>query len=65
LASTPRIVQRMMSLKWQCDSNAGGARRGDLIPMQDVSRLSWKWRERSAVKITERTREETKEALHR
>jgi hypothetical protein len=30
-----------------------------------VSRLSWKWRERSAVKITERTREKTTEALHR
>ena len=26
-------------------------------------RLSWKWKERSAVKITERTREETKKAL--
>src|SRR5581483_8305827 len=30
-----------------------------------VFRLRWKWRERSAVKITERTREETTEALHR
>ena len=30
-----------------------------------LSRLSWKWRERSAVKITERTREETTKALHR
>jgi hypothetical protein len=29
-----------------------------------VSRLSWKWRERSAVTITERTREETTKALH-
>jgi hypothetical protein len=29
-----------------------------------VFRLSWKWRERSTVKITERTLEETKEALH-
>jgi hypothetical protein len=28
-------------------------------------RLSWKWKERSAVKITERTREETTKALHR
>ena len=28
-------------------------------------RLRWKWRERSTVKITERTREETKKALHR
>ena len=27
-------------------------------------RFSWKWRERSAVKITERTREERTEALH-
>jgi len=26
-------------------------------------RLSWKWKERSAVKITERMREETTEAL--
>lgn len=30
-----------------------------------LSRLSWKWRERSPVKITERTREETTKALHR
>ena len=30
-----------------------------------VFRLSWKWKERSAVKITERTREENKKALHR
>jgi hypothetical protein len=30
-----------------------------------VSRLRWKWRRRSAVKITERTREEDKKALHR
>jgi transposase-like protein len=30
-----------------------------------VFRLSWKWKERSAVKITERTREEAKKALHR
>jgi hypothetical protein len=29
-----------------------------------VFRLSWKWRERSTVKITERTREKSKEALH-
>src|SRR5580704_9939536 len=29
-----------------------------------VSCLSWKWRECSAVKITERTREERTEALH-
>ncbi len=28
-------------------------------------RLSWKWRERSAVKITERTHEEATQALHR
>jgi hypothetical protein len=28
-------------------------------------RLGWKWKERSAVKITERTREEAKKALHR
>jgi hypothetical protein len=28
-------------------------------------RLRWKWKERSAVKITERTREETTKALHR
>ena len=30
----------------------------------EVSRLSWKWRGRSAVKITERTREKDKKALH-
>jgi len=30
-----------------------------------LSRLSWKWRERSTAKITERTREETTKALHR
>ena len=35
------------------------------IPLALVSRLSWKWRERSPVKITERTREEATEALHR
>src|ERR1039458_5960127 len=29
-----------------------------------LSRLSWKWRKRSSVKITERTHEETTEALH-
>jgi hypothetical protein len=29
-----------------------------------MSRLSRKWRERSAVKITERAREEVTEALH-
>jgi hypothetical protein len=28
-------------------------------------RLSWKWRKRSVVKITERTREEDTETLHR
>src|SRR6266568_2797739 len=33
--------------------------------MNEVFRLSWKWKERSAVKITERTREETTKALHR
>jgi hypothetical protein len=27
-------------------------------------RLSWKWRKRSAVKITERTREKGTKALH-
>jgi hypothetical protein len=32
---------------------------------EEVSRLSWKWRERSTAKITERTREETTKALHR
>ena len=30
----------------------------------DVSCLSWKWRKRSSVKITERTYEEATEALH-
>ena len=30
-----------------------------------VFRLSWKWKERSAVKITERTREKIKKALRR
>src|SRR5271157_1687155 len=30
-----------------------------------VSCLSWKWRERSSVKIAERTYEEGKKALHR
>src|SRR5712671_6656735 len=30
-----------------------------------MSRLSWKWRERSAVKLTERTHEKTTEILHR
>jgi superfamily I DNA/RNA helicase len=30
-----------------------------------LSRLRWKWRERSTAKITERTREETTKALHR
>jgi hypothetical protein len=30
----------------------------------DVSCLSWKWRKRSSVKMTERTHEETTEALH-
>ncbi|MGE5769513.1 MAG: hypothetical protein ACM32G_04375, partial [Betaproteobacteria bacterium] len=30
-----------------------------------MSRLNWKWRERSAVKITERTWEKTTETLHR
>ena len=29
-----------------------------------VSCLGWKWRKRSSVKITERTHEETTEALH-
>src|SRR6516164_4056969 len=29
-----------------------------------VSCLSWKWRKRSSVKITERTHEETRETLH-
>lgn len=33
--------------------------------LQGVSRLSWKWRERSAVKITGRTHEEATEALQR
>jgi hypothetical protein len=37
----------------------------DVITDPRVSRLSWKWRERSAVKITERTREKATEALHR
>jgi hypothetical protein len=43
-----------------------------LIPTQDyialpvivLSRLSWKWRKRSPVKIAERTREEAAKALH-
>jgi hypothetical protein len=30
----------------------------------DVFRLSWKWRERSSVKIAERTYEKRTEALH-
>ena len=57
-----------------------GERRLDLLELQAVCevvgikvgdfvgrffRLSWKWRGRSTVKITERTLEETKEALHR
>jgi hypothetical protein len=29
-----------------------------------VFRLSWKWKERSTVKVTERTREKTTKALH-
>lgn len=29
-----------------------------------VSRLSWKWRERSSVKIAERTYEKRAQALH-
>ena len=32
--------------------------------MVEVFRLSWKWKERSSVKITERTHEEDAEALH-
>ena len=32
--------------------------------LNTVSCLSWKWRKRSSVKITERTHEETTEALH-
>jgi len=32
--------------------------------MLDLSRLSWKWRKRSSVKITERTYEEGTEAFH-
>jgi len=35
-----------------------------LVWRLDLSRLSWKWRERSPVKITERTREKRTEALH-
>jgi len=35
------------------------------LPDSLVFRLSWKWKERSAVKIAERTREETTKALHR
>jgi hypothetical protein len=31
----------------------------------EVSCLSWKWKERSSVKIAERTYEEGKKALHR
>jgi hypothetical protein len=31
---------------------------------KQLFRLSWKWRERSPVKITERTREERTEELH-
>jgi len=45
------------------------AREADLLSDEhfsvDVFRLSWKWKERSTVKITERTREETTKALHR
>jgi cellulose synthase/poly-beta-1,6-N-acetylglucosamine synthase-like glycosyltransferase len=34
------------------------------IELVVLSRLSWKWRKRSAVKIMERTREKAKNALH-
>src|SRR5712692_3478934 len=38
------------------------SRVGDAL--DDLFRLSWKWRERCSVKITERTREKDKEAIH-
>src|SRR5208282_1451813 len=36
-----------------------------LRAVYNLSRLSWKWRKRSSVKITERTYEEGTEAFHR
>ncbi len=38
---------------------------GQALKWIHLFRLSWKWRGRSTVKITERTLEETKKALHR
>jgi len=36
-----------------------------LLPILPLSRLSWKWKGRSTVKIAERAREETTKALQR
>jgi hypothetical protein len=36
----------------------------EITPKAAMSCLSWKWRKRSSVKITERTDEEAAEALH-
>jgi hypothetical protein len=41
-----------------CDWVPGNA------PVVKVSRLSWKWRKRSSVKIAERTYEKRTQALH-
>ena len=47
------------------DADGTGTREiAAMVRMQAVSRLSWKWRERSSVKIAERTYEKRTQALH-
>ena len=57
-------VKLSFVIPWYGSNIAGGAE-SLCRSAVNVSRLSWKWRERSPVKITERTREETTKALHR
>ena len=52
-------------------NNSGNSRNGTTLKTLkgdfgevEMFRLSWKWRGRASVKITERTRETDKEALH-
>jgi len=58
LAANQQIVAKLTELERRLENHDADIR--ELV----VSCLSWKWRERSSVKITERTYEERTQALH-
>jgi hypothetical protein len=60
-------VERVLGHEWLTAriSARGIAPTTEVVGMGLLSCLSWKWRRRSSVKITERTYEKRAQALHR